>query len=175
MRPISPRCHHSGQERPGHYLPVLCPEGDGYPATTVIKKGATVPVGVSAPGRNVNVYQTEHELLREMLRRFLVAEMQSSCGAGQCGRVVCGAVAALDSLLAAHPVNRRGRCRSCQRPGWLGRRRRVCMVYVEARYWLRQPTDRVQAHLASELGVDLAPPPEGRSPLLTGGKPRVTR
>jgi hypothetical protein len=150
----------------------------------------------------VNVYQTEHDLLREMLRRFLVAEMQSSRGAGQCGRVVCGAVAALDSLLAAHPVNRRDRCRSCQRPGWPGHRRRVCMVYVEARYWLRQPTDRVQAHLSSELGVDLAPPPEaadpeapemlpgmphhhgpsedpppgsGRSLLLTGGNPGVTQ
>ncbi|HSL06747.1 MAG TPA: hypothetical protein VK887_02095, partial [Pseudonocardiaceae bacterium] len=68
--------------------------------------------------------------------------------------------------------------------------------------WLRQPTHRVRAHLASELGVDPpAPPPEaadpetteilpqvprhgpsedsspgsGRSLLLTGGNPGVTR
>ena len=114
------------------------------------------------------MYQTEHDLLREMLRRFLVAEVQSACDAGQCGRMVCGAVAALDSLLAAHPVDRRGRCRSCRRPRWLGRRRWVCMVYVEARYWLRQPTPRVRAHLASELGVDPpAPPPEAADPETT--------
>ena len=134
-----------------------------------------MPVGMPVPGRNVNVYQTEHDLLREMLRRFLVAEMQSSRDAGQCVRVVWGAVAALDSLLAAHPVDRRGRCRSCQRPGWLRRRRWVCMVYVEARYWLRQPTHRVQAHLASELGMDPAPPPEAADPEATEMLPQVPR
>ncbi len=122
---------------------------------------------------NNNVQQTEHGLLREMLRRFLLAEVQSSCDAGRCGRVVCGAVAALDSLLAAHPLDRRGRCRSCQRPGWLGRRRRVCMVYVEARYWLWQPTHRVRDHLASELGVDLAPVPEAADPEATEVLPGV--
>jgi hypothetical protein len=141
----------------------------------VIKKGATVPVGIPVSGRNVNVYQTEHDLLREMLRRFLVAEMQSARDVSQCSRVVCGAVAALDSLLTAHPVDRRSRCRSCQRPGWLGRRRWVCMVYVEARYWLRQPTHRVQAHLASELGVDPAPSPEAADPEATEMLPRVPR
>ncbi|MGH3801431.1 MAG: hypothetical protein ACRDTD_15110, partial [Pseudonocardiaceae bacterium] len=114
-----------------------------------------MPVKVPAPGRNQNVHQTEHGLLREMLRRFLMAEVQSSRGAGRCGRVGCGAVAALDSLLAAHRLDRRGRCRSCQRRGWLGRRRRVCLIFLAARYWLRQPAERVQTHLASELGVDL--------------------
>ena len=119
------------------------------------------------------MYQTEHELLREMLRRFLVAEMQSSRGAGQCGRVVCGAVAALDSLLAAHPVDRRGRCRSCQCPGWPGRRPRMCLVYVEAHYWLRQPTHRVQAHLSGELGVDIPPLPDAADPGATEVLSRV--
>ena len=99
------------------------------------------------------VYQIEHEALREVLRGFLVAKVESSRDTGEGGQVEFGAVAALDSLLAAHPVNRRGQCRSCQRPGWLGRRR-VCLVYVQAHYWLRQPAHRVQAHLAGELGMD---------------------
>jgi hypothetical protein len=101
--------------------------------------------------------------------------MQSARDVDQCGRVVCGAVAALDSLLAAHPVDRRGRCRSCRRPGWLGRRRWVCMVYVGARYWLRQSTHRVQAHLASELVVDPAPSHEVADPEATEMLPRVPR
>jgi hypothetical protein len=134
---------------------VPCPSGDGYPATTAIKKGATVPVGITVLARNKNVQQTEHGLLRETLRRFLIAEVQSSPDVARCGPMACGAVAALDALLAAHPLDRRGRCRSCQRRGWLVRRRRVCLVFLEARYWLRQSTERVQAHLISELSVDL--------------------
>ena len=134
-----------------------------------------MPVGVPARGINNNVQQAEHGLPRGMLRRFLMAEVQSSRDADQCGRMVCGAVAALDSLLAAHPLDRRGRCRSCQRPGWLGRRRRVCPIYVEARYWLRQPTHRVHAHLTSELGVELAPVPGAGDPEATEVLPRVPR
>lgn len=132
-----------------------------------------MPVGVPVSGINANVHQIEHGLLREVLRRFLLAEVQSSRGAGGCGRVVCGAVAALDSLLAAHPVDRRGRCRSCRRSGWSGRRARVCLVLQKSHYWLRQPAHRVQAHLASELGVDLAPLPEGADPEATDMLPRV--
>jgi hypothetical protein len=100
-----------------------------------------------------NAYQTEHGLLCEMLRGFLVSEVQSSCGPGGCGRVGGGAGAALYSLLAAHPVDRRGRCRSCRSAGWLGRRRQVCLVFVKAHFWLRQPTHIVLAHLTGELGL----------------------
>ncbi|HKR48437.1 MAG TPA: hypothetical protein VJT72_02450 [Pseudonocardiaceae bacterium] len=42
--------------------------------------------------RNKNVQQTEHGLLRETLRRFLITEVQSSRGVSRCGRVACGAV-----------------------------------------------------------------------------------
>lgn len=28
---------------------------------------------------------------------------------------------------------------SCGGPGWLGRRGRVCVVFLKAHYWLRQP------------------------------------
>lgn len=97
--------------------------------------------------------QTEHGLLCEVMRSFLVGEVQSSRGADRCGRVGCAAGATLYSLLAAHPVDQQGRCRSCRGPGWLRRRRRVCMVFQKAHYWLRQPSHRVIAHLAGELGV----------------------
>ncbi|MGH8574850.1 MAG: hypothetical protein ACREX8_20135 [Gammaproteobacteria bacterium] len=102
-----------------------------------------------------------------MLRRFLVVAVESPRGVGGCDQVVCGAVAVVDSLLAAHPVDRRGRCRSCRYPGWLGRRPQVCVVFLQAHYWLRQPAHRVQAHLASELGVDVAPPPGAGDPEAT--------
>lgn len=71
----------------GHELPVHSPSGDGYPATAAINEGVTVPVPRTVPGMNANVHQTEHDLLRDVLRRFLVAEVASSrCGSG-CGRV----------------------------------------------------------------------------------------
>lgn len=133
-----------------------------------------MPVGVTVPGMNATVHQTEHDLLRDVLRRFLVAEVACLRRVGGCGRVGCGAVAALESLLAAHPVDRRGRCWSCRSPGWLGRRRRVCMVFRKTRYWLRQPTDRVQDHLVGELGMDLPPLPEAGNPEATEVLPRTT-
>ncbi|MDQ3761164.1 MAG: hypothetical protein M3460_05540, partial [Actinomycetota bacterium] len=97
--------------------------------------------------------------------------MESSRNAGGFDAVGCGAGAALDALLAAHPVDRRGRCRSCRRQGWL--RNRVCLVYVEAHYWLSQPTSRVQPHLVSELGVELAPLPDAADPEGTAVLPRI--
>lgn len=133
-----------------------------------------MPVEIAVPGRTANVHQIEHGLLRDVLRRFLVAEVRSSRSAGACGRGVCGAVAALDSLLAAHPVDRRGRCRSCRDTGWLGRRRRVCSVFQNAHYWLRQPADRVQDHLAGELGMTLPPLSESDNPEAPEVLPRIT-
>lgn len=120
-----------------------------------------------------NTFQTEHDLLRKVLRRYLVARVQSPCGAGGLDQMVYGAVAALDSLLAAHSVDGRGRCWSCRGPGWLGCRPRVCVVFRKARYWLRQPTHRVQAHLAAELGVDLMAPPGAADPEATEVRPVI--
>lgn len=118
------------------------------------------------------VYQIEHEALREVVRGFLMAKVESSRDTGEGGQVEFGAVAALDSLLAAHPVNRRGQCRSCQRPGWLGRRR-VCLVYAQAHYWLRQPAHRVQAHLAGEWGAESPVSPGVADPDVTGVLPKL--
>jgi hypothetical protein len=78
--------------------------------------------------------------------------------------VSCGAAAALDSLLAAHPVDARGRGRLCRGRGWLGRRRRVCMVFRKAHYWLRHPLGALPAQLARELGIDLLPLPSAADP-----------
>lgn len=125
-----------------------------------------MPVTVSALGTSPTIYQVEYGLLREMLRNLLAAEVESSRSTGRPGRVACGAGAALDSLLAAHPVDKRGRCRSCRRPGWLARRRRKCLIFQKTHYWLRAPAYRVQAHLDSELGM-VAP--------ASAAEPQVTR
>jgi hypothetical protein len=108
------------------------------------------------PGMNPDVHLREYGLLRELLRRFLVAELESSRGTGRTSRLGCGAGAALDSLLAAHRVDRRGRCRLCRGRGWWGRRR-VCLVFLKAHYWLRHCPGLLPAPLARELGIELLP------------------
>lgn len=102
---------------------------------------------------SVNTYQTSYHLLREGLRAALVDAVHSAHTGEGIGAVPCRAGATLELLLAAHRVDRRGRCRSCRRPGWLGRRRRICMVYEQAHFWLHQPFEVVLRHLAAELHV----------------------
>ena len=111
------------------------------------------------PGMNPDRHRSAHGRLREMLRQFMVAELESSRGTGGIGRVSCGAAAALDSLLAAHSVDARGRCRLCRGRRWWGRRRRVCMVFQKAHYWLRHPPGALPAPMAGELGIGLLPLP----------------
>lgn len=118
-------------------------------------------------------YQASHSLLQAVLRDALLDMVGSAHGLQGIGRVGLGACAGLYSLLAAHPVDRQGRCRSCRSPGWLGHRRQVCMVFQKAHYWLRQPGHRLQAHLASELDVDLPPLPDAADPEATEVLPRV--
>jgi hypothetical protein len=64
----------------------------------------------------MSVHQTSHDQLRGMLRGAVRAAVESD---GALGSVGCRASVALDALLAAHPVDRVGRCRSCRRPGAL--------------------------------------------------------
>lgn len=123
-----------------------------------------MPVPVSAPRGNPDVYLSEHDLLRTMLRSFLVAKVESGGGAGEGDHVACAAGAALESLLAAHPVDRQGRCTSCRAPGWLRRRHWECMVFAKAHCWLRQPTHFMQTQLADELGIALPTPPTAANP-----------
>jgi hypothetical protein len=104
-------------------------------------------------GVSQSAHQTIHDHLRRMLRGAVQAAMRSQVK-GAVGSMGCRASAALDALLAAHPVDRVGRCRSCRRPGaLLGRRRRRCLIYLIVRYWLRQPDEVLRSHLASETSL----------------------
>jgi hypothetical protein len=105
--------------------------------------------------------------LLEALRRVLAAGAQSGSGAGEgIDSVQYRAGAALYSLLVDHPVDRRGRCRSCRRPGTvLGLRRRSCRVHAKAQMWLHLPGELLHSFLVSEPGLTSVPPAcEGETP-----------
>ncbi len=92
------------------------------------------------PGMSPNVHQTSHELLREALRGAMGAAVGSDRGDGGIGSIPWRASAALYALLGAHPVDRRGRCRSCHGlRALLGRGRRICRVLVVARSTCTNP------------------------------------
>ncbi|MCA1676299.1 MAG: hypothetical protein LC799_30360 [Actinobacteria bacterium] len=103
------------------------------------------------------VRQTSYRLACAALRDVLLDAARRGSDRG-IRPVPYRACAALYSLLLDHPVDRRGRCRSCRRPGTvLGLRRRRCLVRVTAGYWLFQPDDGfLLAHLTSELGLTTA-------------------
>lgn len=116
--------------------------------------------------RGPSVQQITHELMCAALRTALrsavdtdrddLRELDSMGGR---------AIAALYMIMMSHPVDRRGRCRSCRRPGALvGRRSRRCRVYGEANVWLHQPTEFLRSQLARELGLDTPPPVEDTTP-----------
>lgn len=124
---------------------------------------------------SLSVHQTSHDLLREVLRGELLAVVESEAGGGDAsGSLHYRASAALYALLGAHPLDRHGRCRSCRRAGVVaGRWRRVCRVYLAARFYLRQPDDVLLCHLGAELGQPDAAPPSAADPEPTEVLPRV--
>ncbi len=84
--------------------------------------------------------------------------------------VECRARATLYALLGEHPVDRRGRCRSCRGPRHrLWRRRRVCRVLVLARFYLFQPVDVLLADAAHDREPGSATPDRDATEVL----PRV--
>ncbi|MGH3888482.1 MAG: hypothetical protein ACRDSZ_18295 [Pseudonocardiaceae bacterium] len=99
--------------------------------------------------------QTSHRLACDVLRGVL----------RRVGRAGPGVVEGVDSilyrvsavllmLLLDHPIDRRGRCRSCRRPGaMIGLRRRPCRIHLRASYWLLRQPD--QAMLLPQLADDL--------------------
>jgi len=104
--------------------------------------------------KSSTVYQTSYGLLREMLCGVLGAVVDAGPDTqDRMGSVRWRACAALYSLVQGHPVDRRGRCRSCRRPGAvLGWVRRRCQVRVAACFWLHQPDERLLLDLlAREL------------------------
>jgi hypothetical protein len=125
-----------------------------------------VPVALRVPGLGRSVHQTSYAVMCELLRRVLGEAVESGPGAaGGIRSVACRATAALYAVLMDHPIDRRGRCESCRRPGaLLGSRR--CRVYITAGYWLNQPDNVfLLTHLANELGLgDSLPPGAGAAP-----------
>ncbi|MGH8571935.1 MAG: hypothetical protein ACREX8_05080 [Gammaproteobacteria bacterium] len=116
---------------------------------------------------NLSVPQTTHRLMCEALCGDLWDAVESgSLDSARTGSIRCRACVVLYLLLCDHPVDRRGRCRSCRRSGAvLGQRHRTCRIHAKASFWLRQSDDVVLRHLASELTHHPAPAPG------TGGRP----
>lgn len=106
--------------------------------------------------RGPSVQQITHELMCAALRTALRSivdpgrdDPRESDSMGD------RAITTLYMIMMSHPVDRRGRCRSCRRPGaLLGRRWRRCRVYGEANVWLHQPTEFLRSQLARELRLD---------------------
>jgi hypothetical protein len=114
------------------------PSAGAHCKATVGQVLSTTEATTSAP----SAHQTSYGWLREVLRGAARAEVVSGPRIGTIG---CRTTGALDALMTAHPVDRRGRCRSCRRPGrWFGRRRRTCLVYWTAHYWLFQPVEALR-------------------------------
>lgn len=86
-------------------------------------------------------YRASYDFMCTVLRRTLADGVRAGIGAEDgIGSLRCRVSGALYALLLAHPVDHRGRCRSCRRPGAVfGLRRRRCWVHLEASHWLRQP------------------------------------
>ncbi len=144
------------------------------PHTTISPFQWLNPGAITTTGHADNgaTYDTSHGLLLAALRDALLDMVGPAHDLHGIGRMGFGACAGLYALLTAHPVDGRGRCWSCRGPGWLGRRH-ACMVYRKGNYWLRQPTHLLQAHLASELGVDVPSAPGTTDPDATEVLPRV--
>jgi hypothetical protein len=108
------------------------------------------------------VDQTNHDLLRRMLREVLVAGVQAGPRAvGGIGSVSLRACAALCELLREHPIDQWGRCRSCRWPGSVfGGRWQPCRVYRKANLCLRELDEVLLLNpLIDELGLDVVLPP----------------
>jgi hypothetical protein len=126
-------------------------------------------------GRGQTVHQISHHLmcdaLSETLRQAVRARPSAAEGISSIG---CRATAVLYSLLLDHPIDRRGRCRSCRRrheDALLGIR--GCRIHLTAGYWLLFRADKtiLLSHLACELGLADARPPRARPP--GAGNPRA--
>lgn len=119
----------------------------------------------------LSVYQTSHKLLCRLLRKVLVDGVQAGRGAaGGIGSVQFRVSATLYALLAAHPLDQQGRCRSCSSPGAVFGRRRRCWVHIEASYWLRQPEEFLHSRVVREWGlVDQSRPGGGAGPARDSG------
>jgi hypothetical protein len=108
--------------------------------------------------RGGSVYQTDYEFMCKVLCGVLADGVRAGLGAEEgIGSLRCRVSGALYALLLTHPVDERGRCRSCRPPGAVfGFRRRRCGVHREASYWLRQPDWLLYSR--GSPGVAVGPP-----------------
>ncbi|HET9253916.1 MAG TPA: hypothetical protein VFO16_01785 [Pseudonocardiaceae bacterium] len=95
----------------------------------------------------LSAHQLTYGRLREVLRSTMRVATESEPGS-EVSAVGSRASAALDALLAAHPVDKRSRCSSCRAPSAIfAVRRSRCRVLLQASFWLLQPYRFLQAHV----------------------------
>jgi hypothetical protein len=111
------------------------------------------------------VYQTSYTFLCELLRGILADGAQAGPDAEKgLGSSQCRLSGALYDLLMAHPLDQRGRCRCCRRPGAvLGQRRQRCWVHLTVHCWLRQPEWLLHDRVIHEWGLGHPSPPSARA------------
>ena len=115
-------------------------------------------------GTDWTVGQTSHRLISEALGDELRQAVQAGPSvADQADSIRYRVSAVLYLLLREHSIDRRGRCRSCRRPGaMMSIRRQPCRILIKARYWLLRPPE--EAQLLSLLAAELpASPPSSPS------------
>lgn len=118
-------------------------------------------------GTDLTVGQTSHRLISEALGDELRQAVQAGPSvADQADSIRYRVSAVLYLLLREHSIDRRGRCRSCRRPGaMMTIRRQPCRILIKARYWLLRPPE--EAQLLSLLAAELPASP----PLVAQRKP----
>jgi hypothetical protein len=118
--------------------------------TSHYEGGAQAMTAQTTTNGGWTVDQTSYRLLCDALRETVHAGPDAVDGPGS---IRYRASAVLYLLLLDHPVDRRGRCRSCRRSGAvIGLRRRPCRVHARANYWLlRQPDHTLLPFLANEV------------------------
>jgi hypothetical protein len=107
-----------------------------------------------------SVYQTNHALLCQLLRKILIDSAQT-------GRDAAGGIRSMQfrasatpyALLLVHPLDQQSRARSCPSPGAVFGRRRCCWIPRQASYRLRQPEKFLHSQLANEWGLAAPSPP----------------
>lgn len=103
------------------------------------------------------ITRTSYSRICQALRGFLVDAVESKDHA-TVNTIAFQASATLYSLLLDHPINEKGRCRSCPRSTTgFGRRQRRCRVHLLAGFHMLYSGDFLLSHMASELGVDPIP------------------
>jgi hypothetical protein len=114
------------------------------------------------------VNQTSYRLICGALRGILRQAARVDPTAGkEIDSILYRASAVLYELLLDHPIDRRGRCRSCRRPGArITLRRRTCLIHLRASYGLlRQPDmTTLLAHLGDDPGPGTASLPGAGTP-----------